>query len=190
MLHHITVFLDRDGTLNEDAGYITSPDALILFPGVGEAIARLKEGGSRVILVTNQSAIARGLINKDDLHRIHRKLESKLKEDGGWLDGIFYCPHHPDDVCACRKPNPGLVNQATKQFGLNLSRSYLVGDKMIDMQLANRVGSKAVLVTTSEYSQKAVSAMQKKEIQVACVAPSLCEAVNWIIQDAADVGNL
>ena len=178
-----TVFLDRDGTLNRDTGYITSPAELILFPGVVEAIARLKQGGSRVVLITNQSGIARGFMTEDDLLMIHRKLERELEIQGGCLDGIFFCSHHPDDACECRKPKPGLILRATKELDLDLSRSYYVGDKVIDMQLANAVGSKAVLVMTSEYSQQAVQAMKNNEIRVAFVADNFSEAANWILQD-------
>jgi len=183
-LDTLTVFLDRDGTLNYDSGYITSPEGLILFPGVVEAIARLNQVPSRVVLVTNQSAIARGLMTADDLHSIHRKLQSELKEGGGWLDGIFFCSHQPDDACQCRKPKPGLIEQARKELGLNVSRSYLVGDKFIDMQLANAVRSIGVLVMTSGFSQDAVQAMEKKEIEIGFVASNFCEAADWIIRDA------
>ncbi|UCE63787.1 MAG: D-glycero-beta-D-manno-heptose 1,7-bisphosphate 7-phosphatase [Nitrospirota bacterium] len=182
-----TVFLDRDGTLNRDTGYITSPAELNLFPGVVEAIVRLKQGGSRVVIITNQSGIARGLMTEDDLHMIHRKLERELVKEGGCLDGIFFCSHHPDDACQCRKPKPGLILRAAKELDLNLSRSYYVGDKVIDMQLANAVGSKAVLVMTSEYSQEAVQAMENNEIRVAFVAENFSEAANWILQDTAAV---
>jgi heptosyltransferase-2 len=180
-----TVFLDRDGTLNHDAGYITSPTELVLFPGVVEAIARLKQVGSRVVLITNQSGIARGLMTENDLHMIHRKLERELEMQGGCLDGIYFCSHHPDDACQCRKPKPGLIQQATKELDLKLSHSYYVGDKVIDMQLANTVGSKAVLVMTSEYSQEAVRAMEHNEIRVAFVAANFSEAANWILQDTS-----
>jgi histidinol-phosphate phosphatase family protein len=184
--HYITVFLDRDGTLNHDTGYITSPKELDLFPGVVEAIAKLKQRESRVILITNQSGIARGFMTEEDLHLVHRKLEDELAVKGGSLDGIYFCSHHPDDACQCRKPKSGLIQQAAKELDLNLSRSYYVGDKVIDMQLANTVGSKAVLVMTSEYSQKAIWAMKQQEIQVAYVAQNFSEAVNWIIQDASN----
>ena len=183
-LDHITVFLDRDGTLNQDSGYITTPNALVLFPGVVGAIARLNQSGSRVVLITNQSGIARGLMTVDDLHMIHRKLEHELQEGGGWLDGIFFCSHHPDDACQCRKPNPGLIKQATQELGLNMSRSYFVGDKIIDMELAKVVGSIAVLVMTSGFSQDAVHAMENNKVQVDFVASNFCEAADWIIQDA------
>ena len=184
-LDNLTVFLDRDGTLNYDSGYITSPDELILFPGVVPAIARLNRSGSRVVLVTNQSGIARGLMTVEDLQVIHRKLEDELRGGGGWLDGIYFCSHHPDDACQCRKPNAGLIRQAAKELGLNVSRSYFIGDKVVDMELANAVGSIAVLVMTSEYSQDAAQAMEKNQIQVAFVASKFGEAANWILEDAS-----
>ena len=183
-LEDITVFLDRDGTVNHDSGYITSPTELVLLPGVVEGIARLKQGGSRVVLITNQSGIARGLFTEDDLSMIHRKLERELEMQGVSLDGIFFCSHHPDDACQCRKPKPGLIQQAIQQLNLNVSRSYYVGDKVIDMKLANTVGSKAVLVMTSGFSQEAVQAIENHQIQVAFVASNFSEATTWILQDA------
>ena len=182
----ITVFVDRDGTLNQDSGYITSPEGLILFPGVVEGIARLNQSGIRVVLVTNQSAIARGLMSIDDLHMIHDKLRRELQKGGAWLDGIFFCPHHPDDGCQCRKPKTGLIAQAMKEIDLNVSRSYLVGDKIIDLELANAVGSTAILVRTSEFSQDAVNAIEKHRVQVGFVAPSFWEGVDWIMRDASN----
>ncbi len=179
-----TVFLDRDGTLNHDSGYITSPEALILFPGVVESIARLNRSGSRLFLVTNQSAIARGLMTVEDLHLIHQKLREELEVGGGWLDGILFCPHHPEDTCDCRKPNPDLIQQATRELNVDVAQSYFVGDKSTDMKLAHTVGSIGVLVMTSQFSQEALDSMKHQNYNIGFVASSFPEAVDWIIQDA------
>ena len=179
-----TIFLDRDGTLNEDTGYVTSPENLTLLPGVVDSVARLNQSGSRLVLVTNQSAIARGFMTVDDLHLIHQKLQKELEGGGGWLDGIFFCPHHPDDACACRKPSPGLIHQAVEELKVNAAQSYVVGDKHIDMLLAQAVGSIGVLVMTSEFSQEAVKAMERDQCQVGYVASSFSEAADWIVDDA------
>ena len=183
-----TIFLDRDGTLNEDTGYVTSPENLTLFPGVVESVARLNRLGHRLVLVTNQSAIARGFMTVEDLHLIHQKLHKELEMGGGWLDGIFFCPHHPEDACACRKPRPGLIQQAVKELQVNAAQSYLVGDKHIDMVLAQAVGSIGVLVMTSEFSQEALETMERDQGQMGYVASSFSEAVDWIVDDAQSRG--
>ena len=184
-LPNMTIFLDRDGTLNYDTGYVTSPEQLTLLPGVVESVARLKQSGSRLVLVTNQSAIARGYMKVDDLHLIHQKLEDELEAGGGGLDGIFFCPHHPEDACACRKPSPGLIHQAVKELQVNAAQSYLVGDKHIDMVLAQSVGSIGVLVMTSEFSQDALKAIDRQQgHQVGYVASTFSEAADWILNDA------
>lgn len=179
----VTVFFDRDGTLNQDCGYVTSPNKLILFTGSASAIARLNQAGIRVALVTNQSGVARGLLTLAELHNIHEKLQLVLRAEGAWLDAIFVCPHHPDENCWCRKPNTGLLNQAAAQFGLDLTCSYVVGDKDIDLDLARRVGGIGVLVMTGPSSAETLKAMENRKIPVAYVASSITEAVDWIFQD-------
>ena len=183
-LNDITVFLDRDGVLNRDTGYITSPKELVLFPDVVQAIARLKQAGTRLVLITNQSAIARKYMTERELHLIHKQLKQELEVGGGSLDGIYFCPHHPDDRCLCRKPHPGLIQQATQELDIKVGQSYLVGDKTIDMKLANNVKSKGVLVKTSQFSKEALEAIGRKDIHVAFVASNFSEATNWIIEDA------
>ncbi len=179
----ITVFLDRDGTLNLDSGYIASPTELVLFSGAAGAVARLNKAGLRVVLVTNQSGVARGFFTIAELHDIHEKLQSVLKTEGAWLDAIFVCPHHPEEHCWCRKPNPGLLDQAATQFGLDLTCSYVVGDKDIDLELAHRVGALGVLVMTGPSSPEALKAMESGKLKVEYVASSVNEAVDWILQD-------
>ena len=179
-----TVFLDRDGTINHDSGYIASPDQFTLFPGVIEGVARLNLAGANVVVVTNQSGMARGHITPDDLHRIHGKLKASLQTGGGRVQGIFVCPHHPDDDCRCRKPNPGLIEQAVNALGIDVTRSYVVGDKPIDMMLASNVQALAVLVTTSPYSQEALQAIREGKLRVSQVSSSFSNAVDWIIEDA------
>lgn len=186
--HPFTVFLDRDGTLNRDTGYITSPSDLVLFDGVVEAMARLKRAGSALVLVTNQSAIGRGLMTETDLEAIHRRLGAALSAGGGELDGVFFCPHRPDAGCRCRKPAIGLVEQAVAKLGVDARHSYMVGDKSMDMELARNVGAVGVLVTTSDYSHEAVRAVRMGQLDVGTIASSLAEAVEWILRDARHRG--
>lgn len=180
-LQGVTVFLDRDGTLNPDPGYISSPEQFELFPGVAAALARLTRAGARLVVVTNQSGIGRGLLAPADLEAIHAKLRRLLLEAGASLDAIYVCPHHPDERCRCRKPETGMVDQAVGELGIDLSRSYLIGDHAKDMELAKRVGVKRVWVTTSDHG---VGAQTESGEGVAMVAQSVSEAVMWILADA------
>jgi len=174
------VLVDRDGTLNHDCGYVTSPDQLVLFPGVPEAISRLNQLGVLVIMITNQSAIGRGLMTVEMLNAIHRELAALLRTSGAKIDGIFFCPHHPRDTCDCRKPNVGLIEQAVERFSLDLTQCYLVGDKKSDLEAAQTMGVAGVLVMTSSYSEEALKARDKGQLHIAHVSESFIESVSWI----------
>ncbi len=182
LLSGYTVFLDRDGTLNPDPGYIGSPGQFELFPGVAAALARLTRAGARLVVVTNQSGVGRGLFSSADLDAIHAKLRRLLQEAGVSLDAIYVCPHHPDEHCRCRKPETGMIDQAVRDLGVDLSRSYLIGDHAKDMELAKRVGAKQVRVTIGEHEAGAQSEFADN---AAVVTPSFDAAVTWILADAA-----
>jgi heptosyltransferase-2 len=177
-----TVFLDRDGTLNPDPGYIRSSDQYELFSGVPEALAKLKEAGARLIVITNQSGIARGLLSIDELEGIHQKLKTLLKDAGAALDAIYFCPHHPDERCLCRKPNTGMIDQALRDGHVDLGRSYVIGDHAKDMELAKRIGARSILVTTGSGPHERVSEFADSGPHR--VASSLTEAADWILSDA------
>ncbi len=183
-LKGVTVFLDRDGTMNRDLGYVKTPEELELFPGVVEAVARLNRAGARVVTITNQSGIARGLLTTSTLEQIHDRLRSLLKAGGACLDGIYVCPHAPDEGCGCRKPGTALVERAVADLGLDLSGAYVVGDQKRDMELAVRIGAKSLLVTTGPTSLQALADLQTEGRQPDYVAPGMVEAVEWIIEDA------
>lgn len=148
------VLLDRDGTLVRDAGYLTLVDQIEVLPRVPEALRLLQQHGLARAVLTNQSAVARGLLSERDLSEIHREIERRLAEAGAFLDAIYYCPHHPTEgqvpyrmACACRKPNTGLAVRAAVELDLDLGHSYVVGDQWTDMELALRVGAKGFLIT-------------------------------------------
>ena len=150
------VFLDRDGTLIREVGYLTRPDQIELLEGVSAAIRALREGGFKTVVVTNQSAVARGWLTEAALNLIHRLMQDRLAEQGAILDGIYYCPHHPSAgidgyrvVCDCRKPNPGMIHRAANDLALEPRRSYVVGDQNVDRELALRVGATPVLVRSN-----------------------------------------
>lgn len=181
----VTVFLDRDGTLNPDPGYIKSPDQFELFPGVSEALANLKRAGARLIVVTNQSGVARGFLSREDLDAVHMKLKRLLDGAGASLDAIYVCPHHPDDGCECRKPNRGMIDQAVRECGVNLDRAYLIGDHIRDIELAKRIGVRSVLVTTGVVPPQEAENLNTSGPVPDLVASSLAEAADWLLSDAS-----
>lgn len=183
ILSGYTIFLDRDGTLNPDPGYIKSPDQLELFPGVALALARLKQAGARLIVVTNQSGIARGYLTEADLAQIHAKLRRALDEAGAPLDGIYFCPHHPDEGCRCRKPETGMIDRAVRDHGIDMSRSYVVGDHVRDIELAKRAGAHSLFVTTGNEPAREQAELAAKGMAPDHVATSLGEAADWILAD-------
>ncbi|HLC42893.1 MAG TPA: HAD family hydrolase [Methylomirabilota bacterium] len=149
------VFIDRDGTLNEEVGYLNHPQRLRLIPGAAEAVRTLNNSLFKVIVATNQSGIAKGYVSEALLGAIHEELIRQLKAEGAYLDGIYVCAHHPTEgespyraLCDCRKPSPGLLLKAAADLDLDLSRSFVVGDKISDIELARRVNAKGVLVLT------------------------------------------
>lgn len=184
ILSGYTIFLDRDGTLNPDPGYIRSPEQYELFPGVAEALAKLKQAGARLILVTNQSGIARGLLTVEDLDRVHAKLRQLIGSAGASLDAIYFCPHHPDEGCRCRKPETGMIDRAVREQQVDLTRAYYVGDHARDIMLAHRIGARSVLVTTGADVAHTRSELAEAGLVPDRVAETLGEAVEWIVRDA------
>lgn len=143
------IILDRDGVINQDSpDYIKSPEEWQPIEGSIEAIARLCRAGYRVYVATNQAGIARGLLSEAALQEIHRRMESEVQEFGGRISAIFYCPHHPDDHCQCRKPEPGMLLQAAEHAGVDISQQIYIGDSMKDIEAARAAGCKPVLVLT------------------------------------------
>src|SRR3989442_1471252 len=175
-------YLDRDGTLNFDPGYLTQPEQLRLLPGVGPAVARLNRAGFKTVVLSNQSGVARGLITQDQLEAIHQRLRELLAEDGAWLDGIFICPHHPDEGCICRKPAPGLVHRALQELGVFPGNAIVIGDKATDVELARNVGALAVFVRSGNAPEEEQARMAERSLAPDYVARNLTEAVRWILR--------
>jgi D-glycero-D-manno-heptose 1,7-bisphosphate phosphatase len=178
------VFLDRDGTLVEDPGYLHRPEDVRLLPGAADAVARLNAAGYLVVVVTNQSGIARGLYDEAAYQAVQRRLTELLAARGARLDGAQHCPHHPDVTgpCACRKPGTRLYETAASAHGIDLGRSWLVGDKLSDVAAAPALGGRAVLVATGEGRRHAVRA---RALGVPVVA-DLAAAADRILAPAAD----
>jgi D,D-heptose 1,7-bisphosphate phosphatase len=154
-----TVFLDRDGTLNVEKGHLRKPEDMEMLPGVGEALKSLRQAGFRLVVLTNQSVIARGEASESDMAAIHRRLQWELGKAGAYLDGIYVCPHHPDRgfqgeradlkvTCGCRKPATGLFDQACRDLHVDVAESWMVGDQSRDIEMARRAGLRSVLIQT------------------------------------------
>lgn len=142
------VFLDRDGTIAKDVPYCSRPEDFKLLPRAAEGISLLNKIGFKVIIVTNQSGIARGYFNEDMLNKIHQKMRDDLAKFGAHIDDIYYCPHHPDDNCGCRKPKPTLIIKAAKEHRIDLGQSFMVGDKANDVKAGFAAGCRTVLLVS------------------------------------------
>jgi D-glycero-D-manno-heptose 1,7-bisphosphate phosphatase len=176
------VFLDRDDTIIRDPGYLSDPSVIDILPGAAEALQVLNESGIPVIIITNQSGIARGFFTEETLAAIHKRLTDLLAGQGARIDAIYFCPHHPEGIreeyriaCTCRKPQPGLLIRAAEDFGLDLMHCYLVGDKPIDIETIHRVGGKGILVGT----EKDMAAKTNEDFMAATIK----DAVHWILKD-------
>ena len=140
------VFVDRDGTMARDVPYCRRPEDFELFPNTVKAIKLLNQHDFKVIVITNQSGVARGYFTEEILAKIHQKMKSELAKEGASVHAIYYCPHHPADECDCRKPKPKLVFQAAKEHDIDLGRSVVIGDLPMDIDLGKTVGSKTILI--------------------------------------------
>ncbi len=182
------VFLDRDGTLTEEVGYVNHPRRLRLLPRSARAIRRLNEVGVAAIVVTNQAGVARGYFSEEVLQAVNAALVAQLKDEGAHLDAIYVCPHHPTEGeppyrldCDCRKPKPGLLHRAAADHGLDLTRSTLVSDRPSDLVAARAVGAAAVLVLTGYGLGEWEYRRARFPLEPDHVAPDLLDAVEWVL---------
>lgn len=181
------VFLDRDGTVNEEVDFLTDPGQLRLIPGAGAAVRSLNRRNLPVCIISNQSGVARGFLTEGDLGPIHARLREALAAEGAAVDRIYYCPHHPTEgiapyrtACECRKPAPGMVLQGARELGLDPRRSFVVGDRIVDVQAGKAVGARTILVLTG-YGARSVEECRAAGVQPDHVAPSLSGAVDFIL---------
>ncbi|HEU4388938.1 MAG TPA: HAD family hydrolase [Blastocatellia bacterium] len=182
------IFLDRDGTINEDIGYVSRPEELMLYPWAAAAIRMINESGMKAIVVTNQSGVARGIYTEETLDAIHKRLAEALEVEGARIDAVYYCPHHPEygdrryrKECDCRKPSPGMLDRAAREHGIDLSRSYVIGDKASDIQLAVGAGARGALVLTG-YGAETAENPGVWPCEPEFVAANLLEAVDRIVR--------
>ena len=174
------LFLDRDGVINHDPGWIASPNDLIVYPFAGEAIAIANKAGFAVIVVSNQSAVARGLATLETIEAINQEMAEELAQKGAHIDAFYVCPHHPDfsGPCGCRKPQTGLVDRAVEVHAIDRDRSYLVGDTTTDLLTGRNAGLRTILVRTGKGGRDGLY-----DIHPDVVCDNLLEAVTWILND-------
>jgi D-glycero-D-manno-heptose 1,7-bisphosphate phosphatase len=184
----IAVFLDRDGTLNEEVNFVRSPEQFTMLPGAADAVGTLNRHGIIVCIISNQSGVARGFFTEEDLVPIHRKLEGELGRSGARIDRIYYCPHHPTEgkppynvACSCRKPGIGMLQQAAREFGLDLQRSFVVGDRIVDIQAGRAAGATSMLVLTG-YGPHALEECREQGVSPDYIVRDIAEAAGIIIQ--------
>ncbi len=176
------IVLDRDGVINEDSeAYIKSPEEWHPIPGSLEAIAALNRAGYQVVVATNQSGIARGLYDLDTLARIHEKMHQALAAVGGHIEAVFFCPHGPDDDCECRKPRPGLFHDIAGRLRISLKGVPAIGDSLRDLQAAEAVGARPILVRTGK-GRKTEAGLGDSDIPV---FDDLAAAVRWLLEGEA-----
>jgi len=176
------VFLDRDGVINRDSpDYIKSWSEFAFLPGSLKALKRLTQKGFTIIVITNQSAVNRRIISRKDLDSIHSHMRSAVNADGGKISDIFFCPHTPDDHCSCRKPKPGLIQQAQSRYALDLESAYMVGDSAKDIECAQNAGCGYAILVQTGNGAEAEKILTRKKISPDYVAADLNDAANWII---------
>jgi D-glycero-D-manno-heptose 1,7-bisphosphate phosphatase len=184
------VFLDRDGTISEEMGYINHLTRFHLLSGSAEAIARLNQAGLKVVVVTNQSGVARKYFPASLIDQVNGLMQELLAQQQARVDAIYICQHAPDAGCACRKPQPGLLHQAAAALDLDLSRSYMVGDRFNDLQVAARVGAKGILVLTGYGRGEVENYQGERLVEPDYIAADLLDAAAWILTDVAATGGL
>lgn len=176
------VFVDRDNTISKDVPYCSRPEDFELLPMAADGIRLLNENGFRVVIITNQSGISRGYFTEETLERIHHRMVNELAEEKAYIDGIYYCPHHPDENCNCRKPKPALILQAAHDLNIDLQSSFVVGDSDMDIEMGKRVGCSTILVST-----EAGSTHPKAQADFTC--PNLFTGAQWIISQVNTQGD-
>jgi len=177
------VFLDRDGTICEEMGYVNHVDRLQVFPYAAAAIRQLNQADIPVIVITNQSGVARNIFPESLVHQVHKKMISELAAAGAWIDAVYFCPHKTEDACECRKPNPGMLELAAREHGLDLRNSWVVGDRYADLELAHAVGGRGILVMTGYGRGEYDLHREKWPRQPDALAETLTEAVRRVLND-------
>lgn len=184
-MKHKAVFVDRDGTINIDMHYLDDPDKFEMYPGVGEGIKKLKDSGFKIIVITNQSGIVRGYFTEKQLTNIHERMKKEFQEFDVVPDGIYYCPHHPDENCNCRKPSTGLFEKAIKEHNIDVKKSYMLGDKILDVGAGKKIGARTILIPEPYMREEILSKKNEWEYNPDYTADDFMGAVEWILRNLA-----
>jgi D-glycero-D-manno-heptose 1,7-bisphosphate phosphatase len=177
------IFMDRDGTVSEEIGYMYHPGLYKPFPWTGPAIRKINDSGMKAILITNQSGVERGYFPESTVHEVHGLLQAELARHNAKLDAIYFCPHQPETGCDCRKPRPGMLFRAQDELGIDLSGSYVIGDRYLDVDVAHAAGTKSVLVMTGN-GRTELEKYSYLPQQPNFVAENLLEAIESIVSGA------
>lgn len=184
------VFLDRDGVLTEEVGYLSDVSQIRFIPDSAKAVHLLNETGMKVIIITNQSGVARGYFSEGVISEIHQEMGTQLSAEKAFIDAIYYCPHHPAGTvekyalqCNCRKPGVGMLTQAAEDHGIDLKHSYLIGDKLSDIECGQRAGMSSILVLTGYGKDEEKKITEGSPVKPNYIAKNLYEAAQWIIED-------
>ena len=175
------IFLDRDGTINEEVGYLDSLEKLVIFPWSFEAVRLINASGMKAVVISNQSGVARGYFGEEFVQVVHGKMQQEMNRYGARIDAFYFCPHHPEGLgvykqnCTCRKPGTGMLMQASKMHDIDLVRSFVVGDMLKDVEAGRRAGARGILVRTG-YGKDVLTN------QADFIAENLLDAVNWILK--------
>jgi len=176
------VFFDRDGTIIEEVNYLSKIEQVKILSNSPSAIKLLNENGFLVIIITNQSGLAREYFSVEDLENVNKHLKNELLKSNAKIDAIYYCPHHPDDDCECRKPRIGLIKKAEEEMNIDLRSSFLVGDKISDVQAGLNAGLKSILVLTG-YGKEERTKLDDMNLKVDFIASDILSAVLWILRE-------
>jgi len=175
------IFIDRDGTVSEEVGYMYHAGLFRMYPWTGEAIQKINASGMKSVLITNQSGVDRGYFTESTVQEVHQVLEQELKQRPAHFDGIYFCPHGPERECECRKPKPGLILRAARDLDIDLAKSFMVGDRYLDVRAADAAGVRSVLVLCGDGASEVARYASQPVPQPDFVADNLLHAVDAIL---------
>ena len=175
------VFVDRDGTLNVNIDYLRDPGKYRLYPGVAEGLRILKDAGFLIVVITNQSGIGRGIFDHKTLERVHQRMRDLLAKEGACIDAVYYCPHHPKDKCACRKPGTALHEMAVKDLHIDPGRSFVIGDMEMDVAAGHKMGARTALVPEPRNRVKTLKDMESWDVRPDFIGDDFLSAARWVL---------